>query len=257
MPSIFQIKNTPVNTKILVVDDDQDYLTLIQDLLREGKRTKFYVDTVKTAQDALSKIKKERFDVILLDYRLPDMTGLDFMDKIQSLHFKIPIVLITSHGDRDLQEKAIEKGVADFLEKGRFTAELLEKTCLYAIGLNERVLKSEPAGVGLLVKELVRLTRESVVAQSQMAHEVKELRGDIRNQFHRLEKHTDKQKEDILSKFDNTWWNRGRSIINWGVEHPMASVFMLLIMISCSILLVLLLQVLDAENLRALKEFVN
>jgi len=230
--------------KALVVDDDRDDARLIRDFLGEAKRSRFVVDVAETAEDCQERIRRNRYDVVLLDYRLPDITGLELMRWFQDNHFRVPVVLITSHGDRRLQTEALEAGCADYLEKGAFQADLLERTCLYAIGLNERQVRNGDgaAGVGLLIQELVSLTRESVTAQAKAADELETLR-----------KAQADNTEAILKEVKKGNWDRFKETLDWMVQHPVPSLVLLLVLLLVVLLLTVLLQVVDVETIKALK----
>jgi len=245
----------PATVRVLLVEDDRDDARLVIDLLDDSKRAKFGVDAVETAAAALEKVKKHRYDVMLLDYRLPDQSGMDLLSEMVRLHFHIPVVLITSHGDRRLQDEALEAGVAEFLEKGTFSSDLLERTCLYAIGLHERQIRngSESGGVGLQVQELVSLTREGASAQTSTAFQLSELRSEFKEGFGRLDVKLDQQKEEILKNIKKTPWDRVRDTAEWVTLHPVASVMLFLGLITIVVLLTLLVQVVDVEAIRALK----
>lgn len=253
------------NVRILIVDDDQDDLRLISDYLSEASRTRFTTEEAETGEFAKTLIKRNRYDVILLDYRLPDLTGLTLMKWLQDNHFKIPVILITSHGDRELQNRALDEGFAEYLEKGTFSADLLERTCLYAIGLNERIVRDDSgtAGVGLLISELVGLTRESVTAQTRVVTEISELRKsqedglkEIYAKVEGLQEGQVQSRDKLLEEIrkDESIYARIKEAITWGTQHPIASFVLIFLFILLMVLAVLLLQVLDTEKLKDLKE---
>ena len=255
MPSIATVR-------VLLVEDDRDDRRLVSDLLSDAKLARFIIDTAESGADATEKTKKNRYDVVLLDYRLPDMTGLSFMKWLQDNHFKVPVVLVTSHGDTRLQAEALDAGFCEYLEKGTFNAEVLERTLMYAIGLHERQTQSAESGggVGLLIQELVALTRESVTAQTKTASEMAELRTDLKEdvgQIHGsidgLKAHTDRHKDDILKEIAKGPWQKFRDMLDWVVAHPWAALVIVLMIAMIVTLLVLLINVIDAGKLKELK----
>src|SRR5438445_7679866 len=99
---------------ILVVDDDEQ----MQFLLREALEGARYAVTVKgTAESALDALRADAFDLILLDVRLPGMSGLDALDEIARIHVRTPIIVITAHGTRDTAIDAIRRGAYDYFTK--------------------------------------------------------------------------------------------------------------------------------------------
>lgn len=79
---------------ILIVDDDEDILYFFRVLLEENG---YAVDTVQTGQKALEKAKKNRYDVILLDYKLSDSYGGVIADKILQMNESVQIIYITGY----------------------------------------------------------------------------------------------------------------------------------------------------------------
>lgn len=100
--------------KILIVDDDQG----IRFFLEEALTKKGYkVDSVASAEEALSKVKQDAFNLILLDVRLPGMSGLDAIKKLHELDPSAPIIIMTAHGSRDMAIRAVQEGAYDFFTK--------------------------------------------------------------------------------------------------------------------------------------------
>lgn len=79
---------------ILIVDDDEDILYFFRILLEENGYT---VDTVQTGQEALEKAEKNRYNLVLLDYKLPDSYGCVIADKILKMNESVQIIYITGY----------------------------------------------------------------------------------------------------------------------------------------------------------------
>ena len=100
--------------RILVVDDDRQ----MQRMLREAlTRQGFEVDVAPDAETALEKLPGEAFALVLLDIRLPGMSGLDALPRILGLDPQMPVIMITGHGNRQVAVQAIQAGAYDFFEK--------------------------------------------------------------------------------------------------------------------------------------------
>lgn len=99
---------------ILVVDDQENMCWILSKVLSEAG---FLVETAKTAGDALSIVAEGRISAAIIDYRLPDMNGLDLFSKLKRHNPQIPAVLITSYGSRHLQEEALRFGFAAYFDK--------------------------------------------------------------------------------------------------------------------------------------------
>lgn len=112
------------NMKILLIDDDEwirDSLTLFFE--SEGCHLK----ALETAEEGLTTLKNENYDIMIVDYRLPDINGLEFFKRIQESHPNAFKILITAYGSKELLSKAKEIGVHDFVEKP-FTSETIESS---------------------------------------------------------------------------------------------------------------------------------
>jgi diguanylate cyclase (GGDEF)-like protein len=77
--------------------------------------------------DALSKLKERRFDLIFLDYSLPDGNGLDFLARLQVEGMDTPVVVITAHGDEMIAAKMIQCGAYDYVSKRRLSGKALTR----------------------------------------------------------------------------------------------------------------------------------
>ncbi|PQO41882.1 sigma-54-dependent transcriptional regulator [Blastopirellula marina] len=100
--------------KLLVVDDEQ----LILDCFLYGFTPPDYqIIVAKTAQEALELFPRERPDVVLLDVRLPDMSGLELFAKLNEADSRTPIILMTGHGTAGTAIEAMRSGAFDYILK--------------------------------------------------------------------------------------------------------------------------------------------
>jgi DNA-binding NtrC family response regulator len=100
--------------RILVVDDEKNIrLTLSQALETLGVD----VDTSENGEDALDKIDKIGFDIVLLDLKMSGMDGIEVLKKIDSIHPEIKVIIITAHGTIDNAVEAMKLGAVDFIQK--------------------------------------------------------------------------------------------------------------------------------------------
>ena len=107
---------------MLLIDDDE----WIRDSLKiffesEG----CLIDAFETAEEALKALKKQPYDIIMVDYRLPGMDGLEFLKQISKLYPNVKKILITAYGNSALISEAMQVGIQDFIEKP-FTTETIE-----------------------------------------------------------------------------------------------------------------------------------
>jgi len=112
------------NKRILLVDDDEfirDSLSLA--FMKNG----CFLITAKTAEEGLRILKKQGFDVIVSDLKLPGMDGLDFFNRVKISRLNTLNILITAYGDNDIFSMAFAAGIHDFIEKP-FTVSTLTHT---------------------------------------------------------------------------------------------------------------------------------
>lgn len=117
--------------RILVVDDDEMNLKRTQMILEK----EYTVFLAKSGQEALDKIKTERFDLILLDIAMPMMDGIETFRRMKDSSVESPVIFLTASGYEDDVRSAINLGAVNYLKKPFFPKELLRRV---AMGLEER-----------------------------------------------------------------------------------------------------------------------
>jgi len=122
---------------ILVVDDDEVMRQTLSDVLRKRGYT---VSTAETGGQTISSIKKQLFDLILLDIRLPDMDGLDVLKRIKEIESDLMVIVMTAYSDVQTAVMAIKSGAYDYIDK---PFELEELKILIQKALETQSLKNE------------------------------------------------------------------------------------------------------------------
>lgn len=100
--------------RILLVEDDQSFSTL---LLIELKKQGFSVQAVKTAEDALRRLPRELYDIVLTDLRLKGADGLAVLKEARKVQPEAGVVVLTGHGTVDSAVEAMKAGAFDYLTK--------------------------------------------------------------------------------------------------------------------------------------------
>ncbi len=99
---------------ILVVDDEVDACRNLQDILTDfGYRT----DIASTASEAVRLVKQNPYDVVLLDLKMPDVTGLSLYEQIRECRADAAAILVTAFASPETQRQAVERGVTQVLSK--------------------------------------------------------------------------------------------------------------------------------------------
>lgn len=108
--------------KILIVEDDLTFSQLLQGFLQKHGHE---IITAASIKDALKAIAQSTFDLLLLDYRLPDGIGLDVLINARSAGSTVPVIIMTSFNDVRTAVKAIQSGAFDYITKPVNPEELL------------------------------------------------------------------------------------------------------------------------------------
>ena len=115
---------------VLVVDDDNAVCRIVRWML---SKEPYQVQTGQSVSDAFQAIEKKPFDTYLLDYKLPDGSGLDVAERIRSKGSEAPIILMSGYDASAVALRAEKLGISDFLEKP-FSRETISNAVKKAIG---------------------------------------------------------------------------------------------------------------------------
>lgn len=108
---------------MLVVDDEDILRMLLTDTLEyEG----FIVEEAEDGKEALEKIQSNPYDVIILDYMMPRMTGIELLEHLQPLELATPVIMLTAKAQKTDEEAALAKGASYFVPKPFSPNELVE-----------------------------------------------------------------------------------------------------------------------------------
>ena len=99
---------------ILFVDDEPALRMLVQDQLMTEKHA---VDTADDGDTALEALKKKTYDVILLDMRMPRMSGIEVLKQIRERNIKSRVIVLTAVDDLSVAIEAVKNGANDYLTK--------------------------------------------------------------------------------------------------------------------------------------------
>lgn len=100
--------------RVLVVDDEQDHCTTLQAILVRGGIS---VVGAASAAQALAAVRRERFDVAMIDLRLPDSDGLTTMQALQEIQPWLRVVILTAYPTSRTCRTALTAGAVAYLEK--------------------------------------------------------------------------------------------------------------------------------------------
>jgi DNA-binding response OmpR family regulator len=102
------------DSKILVVDDENELRMLIAERLSvEG----YQVAEASRVSEAIELLSQSRFDLLLLDVRLPDGTGLDILRHMENIGLTTPVVMLTGMSGLDIAVESVKLGARDYVTK--------------------------------------------------------------------------------------------------------------------------------------------
>lgn len=138
---------------VFVIDDDRMVREGLQSLMRSvGLR----VETFASAQDFLIAKRQDAPACLVLDVRMPGLSGLDLQLKLSDANVQIPIIFITGHGDIPMSVRAMKEGAHEFLTKPVRGQDLLD--AVQKAIASDRVLRKERAEVSEIRKRFDSLT---------------------------------------------------------------------------------------------------
>ncbi|MDD2548620.1 MAG: sigma-54 dependent transcriptional regulator [Bacteroidales bacterium] len=101
-------------SKILVVDDEKAIRNSLKEILEFEKHS---VDIAEDGESAIELFTKNGYDLVLCDIKMPQMDGIEVLEKLQDISAETPVVMISGHGNIDTAVESIKKGAYDFIEK--------------------------------------------------------------------------------------------------------------------------------------------
>ncbi len=141
------------NTTILVIDDEESILTLVSILLRNRGYT---VATAKNAIIGLELVASLKPSLVLLDYMMPCMDGLEALKKIRSVHHDTYVIMFTGKGSEEIAVELMKSGASDYMLKPFSNQNLIERI--------EGVLR---------IRDVELKNRELTAEREQLLHEIR------------------------------------------------------------------------------------
>jgi signal transduction histidine kinase/response regulator of citrate/malate metabolism len=137
-----------VTLKILIIDDDKvDTVTIIRSISHSGIIAD--VESAFSARDGIEKIKSVNYDLIFLDYMMPDSDGISFLKKLRDLDIETPVIFVTSQGDEKIASQAILGGASDYIPKTLLTPDGVSQSIRNALKLHESLILRKKTEVAL------------------------------------------------------------------------------------------------------------
>ncbi|MHC4444253.1 MAG: response regulator transcription factor [Planctomycetota bacterium] len=143
---------------VFIVDDDEAVRKATTMLVRSAGLD---VESYGSAREFLESYRPARPGCLVLDVRMPEMNGLELQEKLARDGLRIPVIIVTGHGDVPMAVRAVKKGALDFIEKP-FDDQVLLQRIEHAIKLDAdtRRKKSDQADIAARLAQLTPRERE-------------------------------------------------------------------------------------------------
>lgn len=133
--------------KILIVDDEEIMRESLTDWLKEDG---YSVDAVEDGFKALEAVQKERYNVMLLDLKMPKMDGLEVLKRVKEMKLDLPVIIVTAYATVDTAVSAIKQGAYDYIVK-----------------------PFHPEELGSIIKKIIEhqnLVKENILLKKELSH---------------------------------------------------------------------------------------
>ncbi|MBW2051712.1 MAG: response regulator [Deltaproteobacteria bacterium] len=116
--------NQPNHIKLLLVDDEEDYVYVLTNRLQKRK---IEVTKAYSGSEAIQVLRKQDFDVAVLDLKMEDMDGIEVLKIFKKMYPEMAVIMLTGHGSEQAALEGIKFGAFDYLTKPCELDELVKK----------------------------------------------------------------------------------------------------------------------------------
>lgn len=162
-----------IKLRVLILDDEADFTGELKEFLQLRD---FDVYTANTPEEGFASLRRRPYDMMILDVRLPGMSGLDILKQVRKLYPSMEVIIISGHGDMDTVIQALRDGAIDYLRKPfrhidiQFSIERTEKYLkLY------RQFREIQDQHSLISAELERMIDRNFIGESRSIRQVLEI----------------------------------------------------------------------------------
>lgn len=100
--------------KVLIIDDDVSFCSLLKTFLRKNN---YETEEYHTGREGIRAVYEKSFDIVLIDFRLPDLDGLDLLKNIKKKYFHLPVIIMTNYANIKIAVKAMQLGAFEYVTK--------------------------------------------------------------------------------------------------------------------------------------------
>ncbi len=173
--------------RIMLVEDNVEFAKLVQLFLRQHKPEHFDVVWKENGTQALQDFARgEEYDVILMDYFLPQQNGLEVTKRLHERNIRVPVIFLTVNKDFDLAVEVLKLGVEDYLVKEEITTPVLPKTILNVLERQKLVeqltsLEVTQKRLEVIQEIVVNITQEIRLPLDELQKNLQTLTVDHKN----------------------------------------------------------------------------
>lgn len=118
------IGNKDYKIRILLVDDEEGFVTI---LAKRMSRRNFDVTTAGSGPEAIKILRRQDFDIALLDYKMEGLDGVEVLKIFKMMAPELPVIILTGHGGQEAAAEGQKYGAADYIRKPHDFEELIQK----------------------------------------------------------------------------------------------------------------------------------
>ena len=111
-------------TRLLLIDDNMDQVVITKKTLAKIGPD-YELDSAPNGKEGIEKLKKNAYDIVLCDYRLPDLSGIEVLKQMKECGNTTPFIIVTSMGNERLAAEAMKGGAYDYVVKDASYEEIL------------------------------------------------------------------------------------------------------------------------------------
>ncbi len=151
--------------KVLIVDDEPSIRRTLREILEFEK---YEVDEASDGLECLVKLKRDQYDVVVMDIKMPKMDGMDALERLQLLVPDTPVIMISGHANIDTAVDAVKRGAFDFISKPPDLNRMLI-TLRNAMDKSSLIVEAK-----VLRKKVSRTKTQEIIGESSAIQKVKE-----------------------------------------------------------------------------------
>lgn len=156
----------PGPIRVLHVEDEKGALEITRLFLKRRGYSNFEITPILSAELGLEKLERETFDIVISDYKMPGMNGLEFLEELRKKGNKIPFIIFTGKGEEKVAMEALNKGANRYIRKEGNPAVLFDTLAQYIQEVVEERAKEEESEKRL--KELEERNKKLLSATKEL-----------------------------------------------------------------------------------------